>query len=399
MAVKKTATGYQIRWYDAEGRSRKRRFRGIGREEAIRLEREILAKRDRGEPFLDRRKVPTFGDFADQWIEEGRARWKWSTLAQYRNVLAKQLVPAFGRLRLTAITESSILQLVTAWSDGGLSPRRINLIVGLLKGILKAATRRHVIIINPSATVRFLPEPRTEVDPLSLSEIESFLQACPAFWRPYFITAFKTGARPSEMAALKWGDVDLKRETARIRAGRARGHEGAPKTPSSIRDLHLLPEVVDALRDRRREQSRRRLKSGVGRRCRPEDYVFAGPQGGHLNMNFIRDHIWYPTLEKAKLRRRIFYQTRHTFASNALLTGEDPSWVARMLGHKTLEVLFETYARFIPNRTRRDGAALARATLVARASRSPDLVPGGRRRVANRGPREEIRKISAEGGT
>lgn len=398
MAVHKTATGYQIRWYDAEGRSRKRTFKGIKREEAVRIHREIVSKRDRGEPFLDRRKVPTFGDFADQWIEEGRARWRWSTLAQYRNVLAKQLVPAFGRLRLTAITESSILQRVTAWSDGGLSARRINLIVVLLKGILKAATRRHAIVINPAAEVPLLPEPRTEVDPLSLSEIESFLQVCPAFWRPYFITAFKTSARPSEMAALKWGDVDLKRGTARIRAGRARGHEGPPKTPSSVRDLDLLPEVVGALRDQRREQSRRRLKSGVGRRCRPEDYVFVGPHGGHLNMNFIRDHIWYPTLEEAKLRRRVFYQTRHTFASNALAASEDPFWVARMMGHKTVKTLFETYARFIPNRTRRDGVALERAALAARASHGPDLVPKGPRRAANRSPREEIRKISAEGG-
>jgi len=28
--------------------------------------------------------------------------------------------------------------------------------------------------------------------------------------------------------------------------------------------------------------------------------------------------VWYPALTKAGLRRRIMYQTRHTFASNAL---------------------------------------------------------------------------------
>ncbi len=399
MAISKTSKGYQIRYYDTEGRFRKRTFKGITQREAERLEREILSKRDRGEPFLDRRKVPTFGEFSDQWIEEGRARWKWSTLAQYRNVLKKQLVPAFGRLRLTAITESSILQRVTAWSDSGLSPRRINLIVVLLKGILKAAARRHVIITNPAAAVRLLPEPRTEVDPLSLSEIETFLLACPERWRPYFVFAFKTGARPGEMAALKWGDVDLKRAAARIRAARARGREGDPKTPSSRRDIDLLPEVVDALRAQRREQSRRRLKSGVGRRCRPEDYVFAGPQGGHLNVNFIRTYVWYPTLEKAELRRRVFYQTRHTFASNALAHGEDPAWVARMLGHKTLEILFETYARFIPHRTRRDGAALAHAAVVARASRNPVFIPKGSERGVNRNQRADLRKRGAEGGT
>ncbi len=343
--------------------------------------------------------MPTFREFSDQWIEEGRPRWKPSTLVQYRNALKKQLVPAFGLLRLTAVTESSILQRVTAWSDSGLSARRINMVVVLLKGILKAARRRHLVNADPSAEIRLLPEPRTEVDPLSLTEIERFLQACPEYWRPYFVTAFKTGARPGELAALKWGDVDLKHATARISAARARGLEGEPKTPTSRRDLDLLPEVVDALRAQRQALSRRRLKSGVGRRCRPEDYVFVGPQGGYLNVNFIREHVWKTALDLAKLRRRVFYQTRHTFASNALATGEDPSWVARMLGHKTLEILFGTYARFIPHRTRRDGAALAHAAVVARGNRNPVFIPKGKQREVKLNPNAELRKAGAEGGT
>ncbi|HSD52205.1 MAG TPA: hypothetical protein VLG48_12440, partial [Candidatus Methylomirabilis sp.] len=39
--------------------------------------------------------------------------------------------------------------------------------------------------------------------------------------------------------------------------------------------------------------------------------------------------------------------------------GESPAWVAGQLGHKGAEVLFDVYARYIPNRTRRDGSALA----------------------------------------
>ena len=62
--------------------------------------------------------------------------------------------------------------------------------------------------------------------------------------------------------------------------------------------------------------------------------------------------------QKAGLRRRIMYQTRHTFASNALAAGEAPWWVAAMLGHASPEMLFSAYARYIPNRTRRDGSAL-----------------------------------------
>ena len=66
------------------------------------------------------------------------------------------------------------------------------------------------------------------------------------------------------------------------------------------------------------------------------------------------------------------YQTRHTFASNALAAGEAPSWVAAQLGHTTPEMLFTVYARFIPNRTRRDGSALL-ARMTDEASRTGEI--------------------------
>jgi len=50
------------------------------------------------------------------------------------------------------------------------------------------------------------------------------------------------------------------------------------------------------------------------------------------------------------------YQTRHTFASLMLSYGEDPLWVARMLGHTSTEMLYRHYGKFIRNRMRRDGA-------------------------------------------
>jgi integrase len=76
------------------------------------------------------------------------------------------------------------------------------------------------------------------------------------------------------------------------------------------------------------------------------------------------------------------YQTRHSFASNALAAGEPPSWVAATLGHTTPEMLFSVYARYIPNRTRRDGnALLARMVSIQQnePSRTPDYSRRGRR--------------------
>ncbi len=105
------------------------------------------------------------------------------------------------------------------------------------------------------------------------------------------------------------------------------------------------------------QQATRRLKLGHGAPEVDRDYVFTGTGGGLLNVNLLRDRAWYPTLAKAGLRRRVFYQTRHSFASNALAAGEAPPWVGHMLGHTSPEVVFTVYARFIPNKTRRDGSA------------------------------------------
>jgi integrase len=69
---------------------------------------------------------------------------------------------------------------------------------------------------------------------------------------------------------------------------------------------------------------------------------------------------WYPTLAKASLRRRDLYNTRHTFATHALASGEDPGWVAKMLGHTTLTMLMTRYYRYVPNLVRQDGALLAK---------------------------------------
>jgi integrase len=87
------------------------------------------------------------------------------------------------------------------------------------------------------------------------------------------------------------------------------------------------------------------------------DYVFLNQDGRSIDITTLRRRIWYPALQRAGLRARTLYQTRHTFATLMLATGENPEWIARQLGHTSTHMLFQRYAKFIPNLTRRDGAA------------------------------------------
>ncbi len=247
-----------------------------------------------------------------------------------------------------------------------MSPRRINIILLRVRSILDLAYSRGYLDQNPHRWVILQPERRPDIDPFSFEERAAFLSAlpepekgfrktCPNFWRNYFVVAFDTGLRPSEQLALRWTPhpekpdrssyVDFERKKLFIRQGLVRGEETDLKTKASYRAIDMLATVKASLRDQ------------MAATHATSDYVFCNATGGALDLTNIRHRVWYPTVTKAGVRRRDLYQTRHTFASLMLQVGEDPMWIARMLGHTTTRMLFERYGAFIRNRTRLDGAA------------------------------------------
>ena len=51
-----------------------------------------------------------------------------------------------------------------------------------------------------------------------------------------------------------------------------------------------------------------------------------------------------------------------------LAAGENPAWIARVLGHADCQLLWRTHARYLPNLTRQDGSVFAAAVAVWRLS-------------------------------
>jgi integrase len=127
-----------------------------------------------------------------------------------------------------------------------------------------------------------------------------------------------------------------------------RGGRGRTKTPGSKRYVELLPVVQQALLEQRAASQ---LKSA---------FIFPSRTGKARDITNLRERVWKPALRRAGLRYRTMYQTRHTFATLALQSGEQIGWVSKQLGHTTDEMVIRHYAKFIPNLTRQDGSALSR---------------------------------------
>ena len=289
-----------------------------------------------------------------------------STLKDYESILTVSVLPLIGEVKLKDIRPEHIDQLthMLRKREGikakTLSPRRMNIILIRVRQVLDLAHERGYIEKNPHRWIHLQQERRSPIDPLSFEEKERFLthlpepahgfrKACPDVWQRSFIVAFDTGLRPSEQLALRWEHIDFAHKKILVRRGLVCGVETDLKTMASTREVDMLPTVEEVLQSQPRDE-----------------YVFPNADGGPLDLTNMRVRIWFPTLERAGLKPRNLYQTRHTFASLMLQSGEDPAWIARMMGHTTTKMLYERYGRFIQYRTRHDGAAYLEASRGAR---------------------------------
>ncbi|MFV8836177.1 tyrosine-type recombinase/integrase [Aquisalimonas sp. APHAB1-3] len=302
-------------------------------------------------------------EFAEQWFLEQEVGWKRSYRNKLRDIYQRYLQPTFGDEVVSDIKKSTILQFraqlakVTHGQEKALSPSWINQVLNLHKQILDEAADR-LDFNTPFRGIKPLRIGRTEVDPFSLDEVQTFLDTVDPSWRPYFIVRFFSGMRTSEIDGLKWEYVDFDRGEIMVRETRVHGETEITKTDGSARDIQMSGVVCAALREQ---------KALTGHLS---EYVFCTRHGYPLTYRNVNNRVWYPTLKEAGLKRRTPYQTRHTAATLWLVAGESPEWIARQMGHANTKMLFTVYSRYVPNLTRQDGSAMERL-LRSRLGASP----------------------------
>ncbi|MGY5612498.1 Arm DNA-binding domain-containing protein [Vibrio brasiliensis] len=293
---------------------------------------------------------PKVKDFADIWMSEKKIEWRKGHYQDVEGILNKYIIPTFGNKKISAITKQQILGFrstlakVPGRKGKELSPSRINHIMTPLRVMLNEAADRYDFT-SPWRNIKALKVGRTEVDPFNLQEVELVIEHAPEKYKAYYTTRFFTGLRTSEIDGLMWKDVDLKNKTITVNQSLVRGELSDLKTDGSYRVITLTDRVVHALSEHKKTAY---LK---------DKYVFTNDKRLRLNYQTVSKSIWYPTLKKAKLRPRNPYQTRHTFATLMLASGEAPEWIANQMGHTTTTMLFRVYSRYVPNLTRRDGSA------------------------------------------
>jgi integrase len=237
----------------------------------------------------------------------------------------------------------------------------------VLHRALKQAMRDRLLNANPAALVERPSKPkgattaRAKTNCWSVAEARQFLSAVAKEASPqlsaFCFLALDSGARKSELAALKWSDVDLDAGEVVIerqldKAGREPVF-GPPKTGRS-RTVTIGPETVQKLRAHKASQAALRLKNGAayenfGLVFAREHEDLQRPEhrlGGPLKT--LSGARFRALVAKADVPRISPHGLRHTVATTLLGAGVPVHVVAARLGHRDGSVTLSVYAHALP---------------------------------------------------
>lgn len=227
-----------------------------------------------------------------------------------------------------------------------LSKKRIDNLLIPLRGLLSQAVEDEAIKGSPLAgfKVKRIRVARDDIiDPFTPAEIEKLSRSKQhgAMWKLWVWSGMRTG----EIIALEWPDIDADCRSANIWRSVRLGRQKEPKTPSGNRRVDLLPGARAALKSLERGDGHLfRMRSG-------KPYI----DDQEVRRAFIR------ACKEVGVRYRYPYQLRHTFATWALSSGENPKWAATYMGHKDMITFFKVYAKWMDKLEPNAGSKMSKA--------------------------------------
>ncbi len=286
----------------------------------------IMAIRQTGAAKPERIRL---GDYATKWFERRADSLKLSTRLRYAELLDTIRLGAhgfagIGDFFLDALTPED----VAAWLEKmakAYSGHTCLSLLRLLRTVTKDAQRALRLPFYACDGVR-RPKPvkqYTEEDPNALTAAElralyDEMRKSESRWFPLFAVIAFTGLRFCEVAALRWGDIDLSTGALRIRRAIYRGEVGEPKTHAGRRLVVLPPEVCAILRE---------LGPGEA-----DAWVFPSAEGTPLSTGILNKPI-SRALGRISIKRRLTtHGLRRTFNSLALQVAPAET-VRKVIGH------------------------------------------------------------------
>lgn len=286
-------------------------------------------------------KTTTVAKFLDFWLEDViRHQVAESSHVEYAKRV-KRISAQVGHVKLGRLTVPHV-QAFAAELGRQYSPKTARTTLETFRTALRWAQSADMIARNPAEHVSIARAPTAKVDDaLTAEEAAAVLEAAQGDELEALVwLAVKYGMRLGELLDLRWGDVDFESGELHVRKS---------KTQAGIRSLPLIAEATGQL-ERHRDHADA---------VRPDRYVFPAIDGGRRRPQLTRQQ-WSQLLVRAGIEHRCracasdepcsssvrrFHASRHTAATLLLEAGVALEVVSAILGHSSIGVTANIYAK------------------------------------------------------
>lgn len=294
------------------------------------------------------------------WLARGeREDLEKSTLDMYEQHLRLHIVPFLGTKRLNQLTKPMIEDYRDELLDSGRSRAMTRKVLGSLSSLVKEAQRKGFVAQNVAedVTAKRSSRDKAKIVPPSKGHMRALITAAAKarpMDHPLLLVLIFAGLRASEVRALPWSNVDLKRGLITVdRRADFRNVIGPPKSAAGHRTIPVGPKVIQALRKWRL----RCPKSDA-------DLVFPSEKGTPIYHNnlylFFQEKI---QVDAGVCRPKVkdgepvldgdgnavmeglysLHDFRHAAASLWIAQRVDAKRVSTWMGHSSIQITFDTY--------------------------------------------------------
>jgi integrase len=330
---------------------------------ARKVAKEIRRKLPDGYDPLDiiqaERDAKTVGGMCARFIEDHLPNLRKRTGDDYRSMIENEILPTIGKLKLVDVEPDDIdgLHRKISRGYGNHKPRpyRANRVASLLSKMFNLAVRWKWLSANPVRGLERNQEAKRERY-LANGELQRLTQALAVYSDRQAADIIRllllTGARKSEVFAMRWADLNL-----------TEGTWTKPASTTKQKKTHVVPLSAPA----------RQLLSELSESAQEGAYVFPGHRAAHRTE--VR-RAWCELCDAAKIKGVRIHDLRHSYASQLASSGFSLPVIGALLGHSQ-PATTARYAHLFDEVTRQ---ATERVGAVIAGNGNAEVVPHRRPR-------------------